>query len=300
MHIIITGGVGAIGSHLINNLPTEWKITVVDNLLTQRYCSLFNLDRPIIFREKSFLDITEKELHQVNCVIHLAAITNAVGANPKDIEKTNVVDTKQFINKCFNNVPLFINMSSTSVYGVSTDIVHEDDDNVIKPQSTYAESKWEIEQYIREKSSLTKYVTLRCGTIFGISPGMRFHTAINRFCYDAVVNKKLTIWKENYEQVRPYLGIDDYFFCITHLLNNLDIWNQTYNIVSENCRLDKTVQYIQKYSKEKIELDFINTPLLNQFSYNVNTDKIQKTGFSFISSIEQGIRNTLNLLKNIN
>ena len=49
MNILITGGLGHIGSYLIRNFPKKYNITVVDNLMTQRYCSLFNLDRKIKF-----------------------------------------------------------------------------------------------------------------------------------------------------------------------------------------------------------------------------------------------------------
>ena len=41
----------------------------------------------------------------------------------------------------------------------------------------------------------TKYLILRFGTIFGTSVGMRFHTAINKFCYEVVMKRPLTIWK---------------------------------------------------------------------------------------------------------
>jgi len=49
MNILITGGCGHIGSYLIRKLLLEYRVTVVDNLLTQRYCSLFGLNRRIKF-----------------------------------------------------------------------------------------------------------------------------------------------------------------------------------------------------------------------------------------------------------
>ena len=52
MNLLITGGCGHIGSHLIRSLPRQYNLTVVDNFLTQRYCSLFNLKRQIKFLEK--------------------------------------------------------------------------------------------------------------------------------------------------------------------------------------------------------------------------------------------------------
>ena len=49
MNILITGGLGHIGSHLIRRLPPDMDIVVVDDLSSQRYCSLFNLNRKIKF-----------------------------------------------------------------------------------------------------------------------------------------------------------------------------------------------------------------------------------------------------------
>ena len=47
--ILITGGLGHIGSYLINNLPAAYDVTVVDNMVTNKYTSLFELTRNINF-----------------------------------------------------------------------------------------------------------------------------------------------------------------------------------------------------------------------------------------------------------
>ena len=55
--IVITGACGHIGSSLLELLDDEmYDIIAVDNMLTQRYCSLFNLKSKIRFYEKNFLD----------------------------------------------------------------------------------------------------------------------------------------------------------------------------------------------------------------------------------------------------
>ena len=61
----------------------------------------------------------------------------------------------------------------------------------------YNLSKIEEEKYIRRK--LKNYVILRLGTIVGVSNGMRFHTAVNKFCYQSSLNQPLTIWKKFYK-----------------------------------------------------------------------------------------------------
>ena len=211
-NILITGGLGHIGSYLIRNLSLEYNIKVFDNLLTQRYCSLFNLNRKIIFEEKDIKDIKGNDLENIDVVIHLAAITDAANSfiNEKEIEKTNIKNTRKFIDICNkSNIKLFIFPSTTSVYGIAADIIYEDNDKFLNPQSLYAESKNEIEKYLKNNLNNMKYLILRMGTIFGDSVGMRFHTAINKFCYQFALNVPLNVWKENYNQVRSYLGLND-------------------------------------------------------------------------------------------
>jgi nucleoside-diphosphate-sugar epimerase len=66
-------------------------ITVVDNLLTQRYCSLFDLKIPIKFIEKDIKDLKLEDLKVIDIVVHLAAITNADESfnNKEEVEKIN-------------------------------------------------------------------------------------------------------------------------------------------------------------------------------------------------------------------
>ena len=77
------------GVALVKKLAPDYSVTVVDNLLTQRYCSLFSFNQPVKFIEGSFKDVS---LDGIDTVIHLAAITDAASSfgNRKEIEKVNV------------------------------------------------------------------------------------------------------------------------------------------------------------------------------------------------------------------
>ena len=59
------------------------------------------------------------------------------------------------------------------------------------------------------KNINTKFISLRFGTIVGASPGMRFHTAVNKFCLAARFDKSFPVWKSAYNQYRPYLSLKD-------------------------------------------------------------------------------------------
>src|SRR5690242_6751998 len=105
-----------------------------------------------------------------------------------------------------------IHLSSTSVYGTQKAVVAEDCTlEELKPQSPYAETKLKEENLIHSLVNRDKLraIILRFGTIFGASVGMRYHTAVNKFCWQAVMKQPLAIWKSAYDQKRPYLDLAD-------------------------------------------------------------------------------------------
>ena len=140
-----------------------------------------------------------------------------------------------------------------------------------------------------------KYLIFRLGTIYGFSPGIRFHTAINKFCLQLIFNKNITIWRKNYEFVRPYLYLGDFSKILLKIINGQKInYNETYNIVSNNIKLIDIIK-ILKSIKKNLKINFINTKLINQFSYHVSNDKIIKSGFNFSGDLIKEIKKTISI-----
>ena len=124
MNILITGCLGHIGSSLIRDLPKlspDVNIFGLDNLSSQRYCSVFNLPKKKFHfieadvRDFSFDDI----LKSIDVVIHLAAITDATSSfdKAKEVENNNFKSTKVIAEACSKSYTPLICLSSTSVYG---------------------------------------------------------------------------------------------------------------------------------------------------------------------------------------
>ena len=295
MKILVTGGLGHIGSYIIRTSFAERGISVVDDLSTNRYCSLMNLPYPIDFINDGFENLSEDFLEQFDTVVHFAAVTDAARGDSESIEKINVGHTRDFIKKLMSldSPPLFIFPSSTSVYGTASDIVKEDDESVLKPQSHYASSKLIIENFLRE--NYPRYLILRFGTIFGATPGMRFHTAINHFCWASSMKQPLEVWEQNYHYHRPYLDVRDAERSISHLLYNR-VENETYNILSDNYKCSDIIEIIKEYVPD-IKVNMVKTPLLNQFSYLVDDTKLSNTGINLNGSLKRGIKETLEILK---
>jgi nucleoside-diphosphate-sugar epimerase len=310
LNIIVTGALGHIGSHLIRHLPHEFpnsKITIIDNMLTQRFSSLFNLPACGNFQFKE-IDITTADLdsliNDTDVVIHLSAITDAAGSfsNASVVEFNNLESTKRIAESCAKIGVRLIALSSTSVYGSQNEMVSEDCLDVeLKPQSPYAETKLKEEKYISKLVSDKKLNAISCrfGTIFGISPGMRFHTAVNKFCWQAVMGQPITVWKSAYDQKRPYLDLNDAIRAISYIIKNNIFDGKIYNILTLNATVRDVVEAISEFIPN-VEISFVESPIMNQLSYNVSCERFETHGFRFSGSLRRGIGETISLIGNSN
>lgn len=308
MKIVVTGALGHIGSFVIRHLAYSFpsaKIILVDNLSTQRYSSLFNL--PAI-GSYSFIeaDITKIDLKQIftqaDYVVHLAALTDAAGTfgRAEELEANNYKSTELVAEACIASGSRLISLSSTSVYGTQNTLVSEDCSiSELKPQSPYASTKLREESLLRElsKSTSLQYVSCRFGTIYGPSPGMRFHTAVNKFCWQAVQRIPITVWETAYNQKRPYLDLTDAAKAINHIIQNNLFNGQVYNILTQNLTVNEVVTAIREFIPD-LSVEFVQSPIMNQLSYEVSTDKFLQTGFIYGGSIRSGVGKTISMLNN--
>lgn len=305
----MTGALGHIGSKLIRELPVffpEVKIVMIDNLSTNRFSSLFNLPEIGNYR---FIegDVNVVDLSQIlkgsDFVINLSAMTDAASSfeREQDLENNNYNATKKIANACIETGANLIMISSTSVYGVQEGEVAEDcPEDFLKPQSPYAKVKLKEEKLIRKLSENNlKSVIFRFGTIFGKSEGMRFHTAVNKFCWQAVMNQDLTIWETAYNQKRPYLDLNDALKAIVFFIKNPSFDGQIYNVLTDNFSVKNVIDIIREFIPN-LSTKFVTNKIMNQLSYRVLTNKIQKKGFVFEGNLRSGIKDTIDLLKNSN
>jgi UDP-glucose 4-epimerase len=310
MKITVTGALGHIGSFLIRDLAFHFpnsEILIIDNLLTQRFSSLFNLPSTgkyhFIEGDVNKLNLSEI-INGSHVVIHLAAITDAAGSYEKaeEVESNNYNATINLANACLNTNARLIMLSSTSVYGSQNKIVDEDcSAEELQPQSPYALTKLREEDFLKElgtKSAL-KSVICRFGTIFGASPGIRFHTAVNKFCWQAVMGQAISVWSTAYDQKRPYLDLYDASRAIRHIINNDLFYGTTYNILTHNLTVREVVDSIKKYIPN-IKISFVDSKIMNQLSYEVSAELFKSTGFNFCGDINRAIGETIALLKHAN
>ncbi len=300
MRILITGGMGHIGSKLINRLSSMnivRKIIIIDNFYTERYVTFINLKnrKKIIFFDENLINFDFKKVkNKIDCIIHLASTTNAEKSfsNKDKVLDHNLECTNKVLDFANKNTKILF-ASSTSVYGSQHKIINsKNNQENIFPQSPYANSKILCENMIKKRSN--NYCIMRFGTIFGMSDGMRFHTAINKFCYQAAMGQKITIWKKFYRKKRPYLDLDDCVKSIIFCVFNNKIKNETLDVVTINLKVVEIIKKIE--SIKKIKKLFVNTKILNQLSYEVQSDRLLNLNFKFKGDLFSSIKKTIKKL----
>lgn len=306
MRLLITGALGHIGSRFIHGIrPGEYtEVVLVDNLATQRYCSLFNRPAGVPFRFVN-ADVCTADLGPlmagVDVVIHLAALTNAAGSFEiqDQVERVNYTGTERVARACMLAGAKLIFISSTSVYNVQAEAVDEEcvlDD--AKPQSPYADSKLRCERMLAElgKSEGLQFVSCRFGTIYGASVGMRFHTAVNKFVWQACIGEPLSVWRTALHQRRPYLELGDAVRALGFILKTHRFDNRSYNIISQNFTVAEVLDELREFVPD-LKVGLVDSLAMNDLSYTVRNDRFRALGFEFHGALPAALSEMVVLLR---
>tara|TARA_Y100000590_G_C15695773_1_gene1005045 strand:+ start:794 stop:1798 length:1005 start_codon:yes stop_codon:yes gene_type:complete len=283
MKILVTGGAGYLGSILCKKLLDKgYSVRMIDTFWYGKKPIeplLSNDNLEIIEGDIRNLVVTVKAMKDVDAVIHLASLVGmpASSIEPKSSEEINYLATKNIAELCqLHNINTYIFASTCSVYGSQPNSLITEK-SACDPFDFYAKQK-----YLSERATgwLNHAPTiLRFGTLFGLSPRMRFDLVINLFIAQSLKERKITV--NGGEQYRPFLHVDDAAeSLIFSMEKNL---TGTYNVLTENLTILQAAEKIKKLSSCDIS---INNNEIDERNYNVSCEKINQVGFTPTKNIE--------------
>lgn len=250
MRYLITGGAGYIGSLLaVTLLADRHEVVVVDKLMFGGDSVLSLLGHPLYsFHQR---DVAEVDLDDLaagaDVIIHLAALVGFPAcrdAGTAVSRQYNVEATKRvFAAAERQRVRRFIFASTYSNYGIALDDRPVTENSELRPQSIYAQTKIEAEQYLLAQAaagSPVAPVIPRFTTLFGISPRTRFDLIVNQFVLEALTMRRLIIYEGDFR--RSFVHVSDIVRALRLFTEAplVDVRGEVFNVGHEEGNFSKT------------------------------------------------------------
>ena len=285
MRILITGACGYQGTKLIPLLLSKkHKVTAID---TQWFGNKLKKNKNLKNYKKNIFDIKKNDLKEIDVIIHLASIANdPMGDLDKNLTwEVSCLGTMQLLELAVKNkVKKFIYASSASVYGVKKEkkVIET---LSLKPISTYNKAKMIAEKTILSYSNKIDVTIVRPATVCGVSPRMRFDLSVNMMAYQAIKNKKMTVFGG--QQTRPNIHIDDLLDLYQFFLKKNKKFNGIFNAGFENLKIIEIAKKVKKIIPAEIKIFKNNIDIRD---YRLDSSKLLSLGFKPKKNVGDAIR----------
>ena len=296
--ILITGGAGYIGSKLVNKLlDLNYKVTVVDILKfsSKSINHLFNNKNfKFIKGDVRNYKLISKLVKSNEFIIPLAALVGAplCAKNKREAISTNLESIKLMM-KIISRKNKIIYLTTNSGYGIGKINKYCDEESPLNPISLYGRTKVDAEKIIMR---FNNSIGFRLATVFGYSYRMRTDLLVNNFVFNAIKYKKLTIYEPHFR--RNFIHINDVVDGIIYAIQNFNsLKSNVYNLGLSSANITKHM-LAKKIKKQLKYLKIIivkNRKDPDQRDYFVSNKKIERKGFKAKTSVENGIRELIDV-----
>ena len=302
MNVLVTGGAGFIGSHLVERLVKDkHSVTVIDNLLRGNKIPDY-IQPQITFIEG---DVRDKELvihamQGIDVVYHFAAVlgVDVVADYPVETMDVEVIGTRNVIEGIHKHkVKQLLYASTSGIYSHSAiEKTSLSEEVLVDPRTSYAMAKRYNEIYLashfEEKGVNT--VALRFFNVYGERQDNRM--VIPRFLEQAAVNLPLTVFGDG-RQTRDFTYIEDVIESCIRLLQTTGF--HIVNIANEEeWTISRLAEIIINQTASSSNITYVDAPK-KRYDYEVerrigSSDKLfSLTGFKPSTSLMQGIKSII-------
>ena len=302
--ILVTGGLGLIGSYIADELIDDNEVIIIDNKSTGKVENLQNINHEnLTIIENDLNDVNLDELLvDVDYVFHLAAMASVPLSidNPSECVKNNMDATIKLINACKNNnVKKIIFSSSSSVYGDNTNIPLKETEYPL-PKSPYAASKASGELFLKTyyEAYGLNYISLRYFNVFGPKQdeNSQYAAVIPNFITALLKEEQPIIYGDG-EQTRDFIYIkdvvnanikaaeSDYNGIVNVASGKKTSINELYKIICETLGYDIEAKYLPE-RKGDIKHSLADVGNMKKIDYEVN-----------LNDFENQLKETINWFK---
>jgi len=242
--VLVTGGRGFLGSHICLRLcdlaPAGAEVVAVDNHTRDCFAAL-GREAPANLRFVTG-DVREPEawldrVGRPSVVVHCAALAgvSTYYRDPASVVEVNGLGTARLLDALARRGPaeLFVNLSTSEVYGRHAEAADEDGPTAVGPVSdprwTYASSKVFAEHllFARVRSGQLAAVSLRPFNVYG--PGQVGEGAVRIFAERSLRSETLQVTGDG-SQTRAWLYVDDFVAALMAVVATPASWGRTYNV----------------------------------------------------------------------
>ncbi len=299
MKIIVTGGCGFVGSHLIEHLieKNHYPI-VVDNCISGDYNKIkhYVKQKKLKFFKYDIRDLSKlMKLPKADAVIHLAAVASVVESinNPLYVNDVNVNGTLNILEFCkIKKIRKLVFTSSAAIFGEYERKISEN--TVAIPTTIYGASKLVGEQYCRIYSKLygIKIVVFRPFNIYGSGQNLAYAGVISKFLERIRMGENPIIFGDG-NQTRDFIHVKDLIrFFELGISKKFNDKFQIYNLATgKSTTINNLAKIIIKLTKNKKVKPIYKNPISGIVVFSTaNIKKIKKEfGISPEITLETGL-----------
>jgi len=295
VNVLVTGGAGYIGSTLVPELLSRGhNVTVVDNFMYDQASLNSSCFWPNL--QITNLDVRSSEMKNIyaknDLIFPLAALVGAPLCKKDPVgAKTINTDAVSTMLAVLSKDQRVIMPTTNSAYGTGDENNFCTEESPLKPISTYAIEKVEVEKALMERENVISY---RLATVFGMSPRMRMDLLVNDFVYRAFRDQFIVLFESHFK--RNYIHVRDVVRGFLHGIDNFDrMKGNIFNVGLSSANLSK-LELCEKIRLQVPEFAIVEAAVgsdPDQRDYIVSNEKIEKTGFTPHHSLDDGIRELL-------
>ena len=302
MKILVTGGAGFIGSHVVEHFQGRAEIVVLDNLRSGHLSNLAGLEHQFIEGSITDTEVVRNAMEGVDLVFHLAAMISVPESmqKPSECVEINVLGLLNVLEAAAAaRVRKVVHASSAAIYG-DNPTVPKTEDMLPEPKSPYAITKLDGEYYLemfRSERELDT-VSLRFFNVFGPrqDPKSAYAAAVPIFIEKALAGEPLTIFGDG-DQTRDFIFVKDVVAALEHVSMQPNVHGSLNVGYGRSMTVNMLAEAVSRLTGNSTETVHLGERVGDVKHSRASINKLIDAGFSHQGSLEQGLAETVHYFK---